>query len=185
MWISGTWIYRRRRLSEEDGVRLADVVARSRDSRPVSIRRSCWKRQEPGLGIRGLHKEGINGEGVGIAILDQPLLLGHEEYTSCLIHYDATKASGMSPRFHGSPIAGIAAGRTCGVAPNAFVFYYASPTSVEHQMQADYIKEIIRHNENKADPGRIRVISISHPLEAPATMCSCWPGRRPWTPASW
>ena len=83
--------------------------------------------KNPGLGIRALHKEGINGKGVGIAILDQPLLLGHEQYASRLIRYDATRASWLSPQFHGSPIAGIAVGKTCGVAPKAFAFYYARP----------------------------------------------------------
>jgi len=73
--------------------------------------------KNPGLGIRALHKEGINGEGIGIAILDQPLLLGHEEYTSRLIRYDATRASWMIPQMHGSPIIGIAVGKRCGVAP--------------------------------------------------------------------
>ena len=117
--------------------------------------------KNPGLGIRALHKEGINGEGIGIAILDQPLLLGHEEYSSRLIRYDATKASWMKPQMHGSPIIGIAVGKKCGVAPRAFVFYYAAPTTIEHQMQADYIDEIIKYNETAGDPGRIRVISIS------------------------
>ena len=45
--------------------------------------------------------------------------------------------------------------------PRAFVFYYAARTTMEHQMQADYIDEIIKYNETAGDPGRIRVISIS------------------------
>ncbi len=117
--------------------------------------------ENPGLGIRALHRQGINGEGVGIAIFDQPLLLGHEEYTSRLIRYDATQASWFSPQLHGSPVVSIAVGRTCGVAPSAFVFYYASPTSVEHRMQADYIHEVVKHNESAGASGRIRAISIS------------------------
>jgi hypothetical protein len=118
--------------------------------------------KNPGLGIRVLHKEGINGEGVGIAILDQPLLLGHEEYSSCLIRYDATKASGMSPQMHGSPIVSIAVGKTCGVAPKAFVFYYAAGSTLGRaQIQADWINEIIKYNETNPETGRIGVISIS------------------------
>ena len=117
--------------------------------------------KNPGLGIRSLHEQGIDGEGVGIAILDQPLLLGHEEYTSRLIHYDATKASWLSPQMHGSPIMGIAAGKTCGVAPGAVVFYYAAPTTLHHQLQAGWIDEIIKYNGTAGDSGQIRVISIS------------------------
>ncbi|MHC4259571.1 MAG: S8 family serine peptidase [Planctomycetota bacterium] len=117
--------------------------------------------KNPGLRIRALHEQGINGKGIGIAILDQPLLLGHEEYTSRLIRYDATKASWLPPQFHGSPIAGIAVGKTCGVAPGAFVFYYAGMTTVEHRTQADWIHEIVKYNETVEDSKRIRVISIS------------------------
>ena len=117
--------------------------------------------KNPGLGIRSLHERGINGKGVGIAILDQPLLLGHEEYSSRILRYDATKASWLSPQMHGSPIMGIAVGKTCGVAPGAFVFYYAACTTLEHRIQADWINEIIRYNETNPQAGRIRVISIS------------------------
>jgi hypothetical protein len=118
--------------------------------------------KNPGLGIRALHEEGINGEGVGIAILDQPLLLGHEEYTSRLIRYDSTRASKwLTPQMHGSPIVGIAVGKRCGVAPGAFVFYYAATTTAEHEDQADCIDEIINYNETAGESERIRVISIS------------------------
>jgi hypothetical protein len=36
--------------------------------------------KDPGLGVRSLHREGIDGRGTSIAIIDQPLLLGHVEY---------------------------------------------------------------------------------------------------------
>jgi hypothetical protein len=121
--------------------------------------------KNPGLGIRALHEEGINGEGVGIAILDQLLLLGHEEYTSRLIRYDSTEANWRwwrKPAMHGSPIVSIAVGKTCGVAPRAFVFYYAAgSTSGKAQIQADWVNEIIKHNETAEDSKRIRVINIS------------------------
>ncbi|MDF2907329.1 MAG: hypothetical protein K0R34_2650 [Herbinix sp.] len=34
----------------------------------------------PGLGIRELHKEGITGKGINVAIIDQNLLLHHPEF---------------------------------------------------------------------------------------------------------
>ena len=49
----------------------------------------------PGLGIRALHEQGINGSNVGIAIIDQPLLLGHKEYSSRITRYDATSLVGI------------------------------------------------------------------------------------------
>ena len=119
--------------------------------------------KNPGLGIRSLHEQGINGQDVGIAILDQPLLLGHEEYSSRLVRYDATSVRWwLKPQMHGSPIVSIAVGKTCGVAPRAFVFYYAAgSTSGKAQIQADWINEIIKYNETAEDSKRIRVINIS------------------------
>lgn len=117
--------------------------------------------KNPGLGIRALHEKGIDGKGVGIAIMDQPLLLGHEEYTSRLIRYDVTRASWLPPQMHGSATVGIAVGKTCGVALGAFVFYYAGRTSIVHEDQADWINEIIKYNETAEKSDRIRVISIS------------------------
>jgi subtilisin family serine protease len=119
--------------------------------------------KNPGLGIRALHEQGVNGKGIGIAILDQPLLLGHEEYSSRLVRYDATRADWLKlkPQMHGSPIIGIAVGKTCGVAPGAFVSYYAGMTTTVHETQADWINEIINYNKTAGDSERIRVISIS------------------------
>jgi subtilisin family serine protease len=126
--------------------------------------------KNPGLGIRSLHGQGINGKGIGIAILDQPLLLGHEEYTSRLIRYDATRTYGryddaignwLKLKMHGPPVVGIAVGKTCGVAPGAFVFYYAGRRTDVHEDQADWINEIINYNRTAEYSQRIRVISIS------------------------
>jgi len=36
--------------------------------------------KNPGLGIRELHKQGITGKGVSIAVIDQNLLTSHEQY---------------------------------------------------------------------------------------------------------
>lgn len=131
--------------------------------------------KNPGLGVRSLHEEGITGEGVVIAIFDQPLLLGHEEYASRLIRYDATRTYGryddaignwLKLQMHGPPVVGIAVGKTCGVAPGAFVFYYAGKSTVAHKDQADWIDEIIKYNKTiksseDSYPIQIRVISIS------------------------
>jgi serine protease AprX len=131
--------------------------------------------RNPGLGIRSLHDEGIDGDGIGIAILDQPLIV-HEEYSSRLVRYDASRSGWMrlNPQMHGSPIVSVAVGKTCGVAPGAFVFYYAGMTSSVHEIQADWIYEIIKHNETVGDQDRIRVISISDsPEDAPDNSAFC------------
>jgi len=117
--------------------------------------------KNPGLGIHELHEEGINGENIGIAIFDQPLLLGHEEYTSRITLYNATEVIGRGPTMHGPPIVSVAVGKTCGVAPEASVFYYAAGTTSKHQIQANWINEVITYNKTAKNSLRIRVISIS------------------------
>jgi len=118
--------------------------------------------KNPGLGIRALHAQGITGKGIGIAILDQPLLLGHKEYTSRLIRYDATGLVEFSPQMHGSPISSIAVGKEIGVAPEATLSYFAVPMW-ESDMSC-YTRSLYRIFElNKILPKDeiIRVVSIS------------------------
>ena len=44
--------------------------------------------KNPGLNVRKLHKAGITGKGVGIAIIDQNLLVDHCEYKDQLRMYE-------------------------------------------------------------------------------------------------
>ena len=118
--------------------------------------------KNPGLGLRSLHEEGLDGRGIGIAIIDQPLLLGHFEYTSCIARYDATGLVGYSPAMHGSPVTSIAVGKTVGVAPRAILTYFAVPMWEEDN--SPYIaamNKIFTLNESLPEEGRIRAVSIS------------------------
>jgi hypothetical protein len=118
--------------------------------------------KNPGLGIRKLHAQGIDGRGIGIAILDQKLLQNHVEYAGRVVRYEERDLPHNQPlQMHGPPIVSIAVGKNCGVAPKAFVFYYAAMTTLEHKVQANCINEIIKYNETNPETGRIRVISIS------------------------
>jgi len=120
------------------------------------------KGKNPGLGIRDLHEQGINGKGIGIAIIDQPLLLGHEEYTSRIIRYDATGLQRFPPQMHGSPIVSIAVGKEIGVAPEAVLTYFAIPAW--EQSNLPYIRSfrrIFQLDEILPAEEKIRVVSIS------------------------
>lgn len=118
--------------------------------------------KNPGLGIRSLHEKGIDGSGVGIAIIDQPLLLGHEEYLSRLIRYDATGLDGISPQMHGSPIVSIAVGKNIGVAPGASLTYFAVPMwESDNTSYINALRKIFKLNKLLPAKEKIRVVSIS------------------------
>ena len=118
--------------------------------------------KNPGLGLRSLHEQGIDGSGASLAIIDQPLRLGHIEYTSRLILYDATGLGHMSPQMHGSPVASIAVGKNTGVAPGASLTYFAVAMWVRDNMPyIKAMKKIFGLNKHLPVEEKIRVVSIS------------------------
>jgi|GEM_PF-531207 len=116
----------------------------------------------PGFGVRALHEMGIDGTGIGLAIVDQPLLLGHREYSRRLIHYDAAGLSGIAPQMHASPVASIAVGQTLGVAPAAALAFFAVPTwEKDNEPYIRSLRAILALNGTLPSKERIRVVSIS------------------------
>jgi len=58
--------------------------------------------KNPGLGLRKLHEQGITGEGVVVAIIDQKLLMDHKEYKNKIESYsEYGKAKEEDPSMHG------------------------------------------------------------------------------------
>jgi len=127
--------------------------------------------KNPGLGVRGLHAQGIDGHGVAIAIIDQPLWRNHQEYARQLVRYEAIGVEGIDPQIHGPPVCSIAVGAQCGVAPRAALYFYAVPPWdwQDNQPWAQQIDKIIELNQTLTDQPRIRVVSIS------SGMFSQWP----------
>jgi hypothetical protein len=117
----------------------------------------------PGLGIRGLHAQGIDGHGVGIAIIDQPLLKEHQEYANQLGYYEPIDVLRVSAQMHGPPVCSIAVGVKCGVAPKAALYYYAVPPWkwLDNKPYAELLEKIIEFNKTLTDRPKIRVVSIS------------------------
>lgn len=81
--------------------------------------------KNPGLNVRELHKQGITGKGVGIAIIDQKLLVEHNEYKDQLKLYEEINIpdSDNQATLHGAAVASIAVGKTVGVAPDADLLF--------------------------------------------------------------
>jgi hypothetical protein len=119
--------------------------------------------KNPGLGVRRLHEQKIDGHGVGIAVIDQPLLKEHIEYADRLVRYEPLDVPpGMPAQMHGPPVASIAVGKTCGVAPGAALSYFAVPMwKQDNSPYCEVIERIIKLNEGSGTSGRIRVVSIS------------------------
>ncbi len=118
--------------------------------------------KNPGLGVRRLHEEGIAGRGVRIAIIDQPLLVGHQEYADRVRLYEEVDFQGRTkPAMHGAAVASIALGKTVGVAPEAELYYIARPGGLAPQRQARCIHRIVEVNARLPADNRIRVISMS------------------------
>ena len=118
--------------------------------------------KDPGLGVRGLHREGIDGRGVCVAIIDQPLTPSHREFAARVKRYQEVGVSNVPAQMHGPPVASIAVGRTCGVAPGAGLFYFAVPMwGSDNGPYCDAVDEILEHNAKAQPADRVRVVSIS------------------------
>jgi hypothetical protein len=128
--------------------------------------------KNPGLGIRTLHQAGITGRGVGIAIIDQPLLVEHQEYTHQLRLYeeaDDITSGWETVSMHGPAVASIAVGKTVGVAPEADLYYIATSfcnftgtfEGNNYACLAKQVRRILEINQMLPQDRKIRVISIS------------------------
>lgn len=129
--------------------------------------------KNPGLGIDLLHKQGITGKGVNIAIIDTALLLTHDEYRENIMLYELSHCLDDSAQMHGSAVVSVAVGKNVGVAPDAKVYYIAStfgtisPSGAELDLSymAEGIKRVLEINSVLPDDEKIRVISISTGIE--------------------
>lgn len=120
--------------------------------------------KDPGMGIYTLHKKGITGKGIGIAIIDQPLLEEHIEYKDRLKFYYIDEDENKQPSFHGAAVASLAVGKNIGTAPMADLYYFAivSTKLTEEEFYTKIANNIYQIIElNKTLENKIRVISIS------------------------
>lgn len=126
--------------------------------------------KNPGLGVRSLHERGITGKGVGIAIIDQTLLVDHIEYKDQLRYYsERITVKNKSAAMHGAAVAAIAVGKSVGVAPEADLYYIAEDftwITNDYSLLAQSINKLLDINKSLPGENRIRVISISWGLDA-------------------
>ena len=126
--------------------------------------------KDPGLNVRELHKQGITGKGVSIAIIDQPLLVNHKEYGDRVKLYEEIHIpKNQEAQMHAPAVASIAVGETVGVAPEAELYYIAETngTNKNNVLVWDFtylsqaIDRVVEVNKSLPKDKKIRVISIS------------------------
>lgn len=121
-------------------------------------------------GVAELHAKGITGKGVKIAIIDQRLFRGHPEYKDRIRHYEVfgDNWGRDSTDYHGSLVAGIAAGKNTGTAPGADIYYFAANNWPDDESQPytmrtinRVIRKIIDMNKALPENEKIRFLSCS------------------------
>lgn len=126
--------------------------------------------KDPGLDLRALHAQGITGKGVGIAIIDQTLLVEHQEYGDRLrLYQEYHSAARENASMHGPAVASIALGETVGVAPEALLYFIADGLGVDSEggfqrdlsYYAEDIDRLVSLNAALGEEEKIRVISLS------------------------
>ncbi len=124
----------------------------------------------PGLGIRQLQARGITGKGVGIALIDQALLVEHREYKDRLKLYEEHVRVESSASVSGCFMASLAAGKSAGVAPGASLYYWAGTYTMgsdgfaadaDVDWLAATIDRVIEVNQWPVVEPKIRVIAIA------------------------
>lgn len=122
------------------------------------------KGKNPGLGIGGLHKRGITGKGVNVAIIDQNMLTDHPEFEGRIVaYYDSgCNEPENTGSYHGASVTGILGGKTVGVAPEVNIYYAAAPSwERDAKYFADCLNWIIKQNKELPKSEKIRVVSVS------------------------
>jgi serine protease AprX len=134
-----------------------------RDRLPEGFDPECLLQESmnPGLGVQELHRQGITGKGVNVAIIDQPMYLTHPEFAGKVAAYHDV---GCRPQdtIHGTAVTSLLVGTHCGTAPEARVFYVAAPSWTGNSAYyAEALEWIMEYNHGLPDSERIRVVSVS------------------------
>lgn len=130
------------------------------------------KGKNPGFGIRNLHKQGITGNGVTLAIIDQNICLDHPEYSGKIIEYHdmGCNQPGNKSSMHGPAVASLLVGDSIGTAPGAKIYFVAAPSwTGDAKYQADALNWIVDKNKSLPEGKKIRAVSVSGAPSGPGS----------------
>lgn len=128
------------------------------DEQRSIIQEYTEKMKDPGLGIRGLHENGITGKGVKIAIIDQPLG-EHKEYSQNIIHHESINCEDVgwtNASMHGAAVASIAVGQEVGVAPDAELVYFSAVNLTKDKSELEQFTAAMRAKLASEDNERLK-----------------------------
>ncbi|MFC1538563.1 S8 family serine peptidase [Candidatus Latescibacterota bacterium] len=123
--------------------------------------------KDPGLSVKELHRKGITGSGISLAVIDKPINPNHTEFTDC-IHFfqvisDSAKVHNYRFHYHGIACTSILCGEQCGIAPGAQLYYIAIPDDARNLYNHCLaIEKLIEINSSLPEGKKIRAVSISH-----------------------
>lgn len=122
--------------------------------------------KNPGLKVRDLHRAGITGKGVSIAIIDQALLVDHEQYAKRLKSYEEIHWLGPEASMHAGAVSSIAVGKDCGVAPGADLYFVAdkfwiTSSVMNYRFLAKAIDRVVAFNKALPKNKKIRALAIA------------------------
>ncbi len=137
--------------------------------------------KNPGLGLRTLHQLGLDGDGINMAIIDDPLM-AHPEYEDNIVYYE-TFGFGNDPyaSMHASAVSSISVGKNCGVAPKAKLYLLAANSFEKYHQDGMYtsddkqtylyviqaLKRILEINAHLPEQDKIKIVSVSWNLTQP------------------
>jgi hypothetical protein len=168
------WDYRSKDMTQLSPEFLALQAFDQRTQWPAEAKRSKgfqpekWMEigKEPGLGIRKLHRQGIRGEGVSVAVFDKYINPDHEEFSQRIIFHkiESPLAEDFQYRlhFHGIACASILCGKSLGIAPEATLHYFAVPDDGNNSYNYCLaLEKLLEINTKLPEGKKIRAVSIS------------------------
>ncbi len=130
--------------------------------------------KDPGLQLRKLHNDGYTGKGISVAVIDKPILNSNKEFDEHNFIYTEVEAN-TKLHFHGISCASIIAGKNCGVAPEAKLYFFAVPDNGKNFENYDIaIDKIIELNQTLETKDKIRIVSISDGLNFDDSRLEKW-----------
>jgi hypothetical protein len=135
--------------------------------------------KSPGMGIRKLHKEAIDGKEVGVAMIGGPILADHTEYKEQLKVYKELNFTSKVASPEGTAGASVIAGKSTGVSPGVYLYYIAlnpamSGKSDSNDKNNGYngnnlqisnaVDWIVNFNKNLPKDKKIRVLCIQNEI---------------------